>query len=425
MKLKVTELVPRQSKVINSCEVYGLDYDLLIKYACAMAKTKDNHKECFDYCDRFFVWAQSYADIRRKVLNIEDVKQLVEDEGDNEFIAKCIMYGTILDDKEIPAAMKKFINYCQTHYSLFDKKEQQRFSKDFCKAMQLKLDDNDPKYWEKMVAKINDYEKGNYPEPRRRVSSFISSMVHNVHNAVESIEDSFLENDPEKYTAHYLKMMLPESEEFYPGTTDLEVANSFAKRHKAAISFPIGTDYPAVLVKQLDHFLICERNGKVLWDQKCTSGEASAEYNEAYDMAAKQWNSVWLSSHSTPCEKLHLNLPKLDWDEEEEEEVSEQEEVTEEVPFTCSVANDGDFWLVLGPDGTIVEIWDDMEDAEKSIETIEPITKEKLIEQLGTSNSDDIENICRLAENWISSNPLKYPMPSDPYQRAWACLLVL
>lgn len=421
MKLKVNELVQRQKRVIDALKIWGVAPESLYEWAYTMAKCKKDSKECFDYCDKFIVWAKSYSDARCRALKVTDQTVLVTDDSEDSFIGKCILYGTIRDDSEITASMKKFISYCQTNYDMFDSKDQEHFAKDFCKTMKLDIKPKDPKYWDTLVQNIDAYERGDHPEPRKRLSGIVSSMVDNVKNKFAEIEDSMLEKDPEKYTEHYLAMILPESLEFYVGSTDLETANNFAKRHKANFTFPIGSDYPAVLVKQADHFLICERDGKVLWDRKCDSAEASAEYNKAYDMASKSWNPVWVSEHSVSKERLPLKLSDIE-EEEDEEEITEAVGEEEDVSETSTTVPEGDYWLQLDSDGTITTIYESREEVQEEI----PIrTKEVLQELVGTSNEDDINALIQQAESWISAHTFSHPYPTDPYERVFCVIFVL
>lgn len=422
MKLKVNELVQRQKRVIDALKLWGVAPESLYEWAYTMAKCKKDSKECFDYCDKFIVWAKSYSDARCKALNVTDPTVLVTDDSEESFIGKCILYGTIRDDSEIPASMKKFISYCQTTYDMFDSKDQEHFAKDFCKTMKLDIKPKDSKYWDTLVQNIDAYERGDHPEPRKRLSSIVSSMVDSVKNKFAEMEDAMLENDPEKYTAHYLAMILPESLEFYVGSTDLETANNFAKRHKANFSFPIGSDYAAVLVKQADHFLICERDGKVLWDRKCDSAEASAEYNKAYDIAAKSWNSVWVAEHSVYKERLPFKLSDIEGEEEEEPAEAEEDESTkEEEQELTEVVSESDYWLYL-ENGTIVTVYESREEVQEEV----PIrTKEALQELVGTSNEEDINALIQQAEGWISSHTFSHPYPTDPYERVFCVIFVL
>ena len=411
MKLKVSDYISRKQNVSKLSADFGLTDETVFAYASAMSGYNMRREEFYTWCNQFFAWASAYSYARCQALKIQDKLQLTAENPD-EFVVKTIKYGLVRDSREAPNGLVPFINYLQTHLDLFDTEAQRKFTKKYCQDLGLKVRDKDPDYWQQLAANINRYESGTFVKVRHNVSASVKGLVDRVANNAHAVADRMRESNPAMYAAHWLAYILPTSLSLYKSNDDVVTAHNFATRHAQSFTFPAGTSTKYVLVKQGEHFLVCTRAGKVLWDDVVDANTANGTLALALqepDWVESRYNSA---GKKHKWEFLDLGLDYPDDEEEEEPEVVDLQETT------------NSRYNIVERGGEAVIVTEDSSYAERMETGYPSNVRAYICNILGTSNEKDFDAF--LTANAAQINSIKaeinLPLPTDKYALILAVL---
>lgn len=289
MKIKAQEIASYQQSLAQGFAPYALCLDTVFVYAKAMSDAKETEKEYYEWCNWLLKNVSSYVQERRSILK----QQQVEFPDEDTLISKAIQIGMIKDAKDAPEGMREFIHYCQVSLDLFDQSDQQKFAKEFCSKLGLKVKTDTDVYWKTLAANIQKYEHGDFPKKRNHVSESINILAAKVRKAKTNV----IESSPDRYISYYLPYMLEKSKPFYAGATELIMVNLFAKRQNSSMSVIKGqANSKLLLVLQGGHYLICENSGKVLWDFAGSHDTATNTYKEAFNFDENKVNEEWVET---------------------------------------------------------------------------------------------------------------------------------
>ena len=355
-----------------------------------MSEESDRYSEFYAWLNDFYSWSQQYDSRRLRALKTNNKEELNKSSPD--YIAKVVHLGLVLNDSEMPGDMKQFVVYCQTFHDIYTTKQMREFADDLVKKMKLGIKPKDPDYWKKLTSSINAFERSEFPKTRSRATQGLHSIIDRVTGKVGDLVDKAVESNEGLYIHKYLPMIIADAMGFYVGDDDVVTASNFLTRHESATNILVDSNMPFVLVSQGGHYLICTRDGRVIWDKaNITSKEASDELTKTFDLGSGRINTEWLNGRIEAAgvkhvwEKLNIlvqdlpNLPQVDL-----------KVTTEEEAPKYSVSECNDYYIVTNDVETIF-ICDTKDEALSLLQYAEYDPLEYLFNILGGIKESDID----------------------------------
>ena len=304
MKVITKQRIQEVQRLTQSCKNVGIDYNKFIAACRVIHKEKHLSLSLLNKAQTALAHIIDYGTQRIKVLGLQDLVALqIHDE---DFLAKGFRYAVSKEEK-VDNQIKQFVSFCNIQLDMFDLKDMEELAKDIASKMQLGVKSSDSDYFSKVCSALPQYLKGNLPPKHNKAIDFFKSFAGDI--------GKHLFDEPDLSKAQ--KQCYPDARACYTDDPETFSLEFFLRQHDTPKVLDTLDD--VVFVQQLDHYLVCLHDGRVLHDALTTAmfltlrkmGSRAEWIAERLSMNVKEYIDLGLTTSDSNTEEQSATVVKI------------------------------------------------------------------------------------------------------------------